>query len=617
MKKILAKIIVSLLAVVMSLAAVGCSCSSSNWSAEDVTLKEWGAVVKNSGFVSETENYFYYVNGKADATADNSFGTPVKGALMAVKKTDLSEGKADPERCIVVPKLFVAQDYSAGIFISGDYVYYATPSTDRDSSGKIANSELEFARTKLDGTDTTTFFKTQAITDNYRFVEKDDVVYAVVYDSANTRLISYNTQTGAMIEVAKADVKTSEMETFDSATFKFVDRENCEDAVVVFTNTVYTKAYDQAEADVNSSYTRDTADYNKLYTYTVGDEKATLRYDGEDTGVFFNVKYIENGTVYYSESKTVTIASEETKAIPVSELVKGTAGVPVLKASALTDTALMISPLEVYSVNTESGVVRRTNVLTNDGDSEKTVAIINASSALVDKQGDYLYYVNGETKLARIKIGDAEAKEQVISASTVPTDWFDSEILGGYAFYSDTSALGCTYIKAVSLADANLKEEDEKFFFDKVSSLEKIDQADMVAYTTARIENITTTLENGKLVFDTDEEGKTVLSVSYVEETREIYDSLTDDQKEEVGEESLKTLRTYEEAVKLSKAFYGLDGFDTLTSDQKTALKDTAFATAKIAYQETLVSGLDVKTVRGYVVGDLNWYFQIATEFFK
>ena len=617
MKKIFAKIIISLLAVVMSLAAVGCSCSSSNWNADDVTLKDWGAVVKNSGFVSETENYFYYVNGRADSTLDNTFGAPVKGALMAVKKTDLAEGKADPERCVVVPKLFVAQDYSAGIFISGDYVYYATPSTDRDSSGKIANSELEFARTKLDGTDTTTFFKTQALTDNYRFVEKDGVVFAIVYDSANTRIISYNTQTGTMLEVAKADVTTDKMETFDSTTFKFVDRDNCGNAVVFFTNTVYTKAYDEDEAKSNASYTRDTADYNKLYAYTVGEEQATLCYDGEDDGVFYSIKYVENGTLYFTETKTVSIASGETKAIPVSEAIKGTEAVPVLNTAVLADTSLILSPIEVYTVDTSTGAVRRINVLTNDGDSEETVAFINPASALINKQGDYIYYINGDTRLARIELGNIDAEEELISASTIPTDWFKAEILGGYAFYSDDSALGCTYIKAVSLADTNLKEEDEVFFFDKISSLAKIDQADMATYVGARIDDIANTLEDGKLVFDTDSEGKTVLSVSYVEETRALYESLNGDQKDQVGEEKLKTLETYEEAIKLSKAFSGLDGFDTLTSAEKTALKDTAYAVAKKAYDELLVSGYTVKTVRSYVVGDLNWYFQIATQFFS
>lgn len=620
MKKFLSKIIIAMLALATCFTAVGCG--SSNWSSGDVTLKEWGNVIYNGGFVSETQNYYYYINGLPATTVDNTFGVPVKGSLMAVKKSDVVSGKADPERCVVVPKLLVAQDYTSGIFIYGDYVYYASPSTDRDTSGQIVNSQLEFLRTKLDGTDTIKFFKTQALSDNYRFVEANGVVYAVVYDSANTRLISYNTSTNVTTEIAKADVETEEMETFDSESFKFVDKGSCGDAVVVFKNTVYSAKYDEAEAEKNSSYSRTTADYNKIYAYKAGEESAKLVLDGESTKTFYNLKYIENGTVYYGETKTVSVNSEIVKAVGVANLYQKIAGAEVLNSSVLTDTSLKVSPTEIYTVNTESGAVRMTNAITNDADSQKTVAIINKASTLIKKQGNYIYYLNGNTKLARIELNNADAKEQVISDSTLPTDWYSAEIIGDYAFYSDNTALGCSYIKVVSLNNENLKEEDDVCFFDNVISLAKYDESDMAGYVKARIDNIANLLDGGKLVFDTDNDGNIALkdgvpTVEYITETRALYESLTDDQKDTVGADSLKTLENYEAALKLSQAFYGLNDFDNLTKEQKDALKDTAFATANTEYQALLVSGLDVKTVRGYVVGNLNWYFQTATKYFK
>lgn len=622
MKKFLAKIIISALAIVMCLSAVGCSCGGSSWNSDDVTLKDWGKVVYNGGFVSETENYFYYINGLPATDIDNTFGVPVKGSLMAVKKSDIAAGKEDPERCVVVPKLLVAQDYTSGVFIYGDYVYYASPSTDRDSSGQIVNSQLEFLRTKLDGTDTTKFFKTHALSDNYRFVEANGVVYAIVYDSENSRLISYNTSTDTTLEIAKTDVETESMETFDSESFKFVDKNSCGEAVVVFANTVYSAKYDEAEAENNSSYSRTTADYNKVYAYKAGEESAKLVLNGESTQTFYNVKYIENGNVYYGETKTVSVNDEIVKAVSVANLYNGVGGVEVLNSSVLTDSSIKVSPVEIYTVNTESGAVRVTNSLTNDGDSEKTVAIINKASTLVKKQGDYIYYINGDTKLARIELNNVDAQEQVISDSTVPTDWYSAEIIGDYAFYSDNTALGCSYIKVVSLNADNLKEEEDVYFFDNVISLAKYADSDMAGYVIARIDNIEELLEDGKLVLDTDADGKVVLkdgipTVEYVVKTRELYNGLTDEQKKTVGEDNLSTLENYEAALKLSQAFYGLNDFDNLTKEQKDALKDTAFATANAEYQALLTSGLNVKTVRGYVAGNLNWYFQIATKYFK
>ena len=52
-----------------------------------------GTVNSNGGFVVEKGEYVYFVNGVQTYTADNTYGTPVKGALMRIKKTDVQAHK--------------------------------------------------------------------------------------------------------------------------------------------------------------------------------------------------------------------------------------------------------------------------------------------------------------------------------------------------------------------------------------------------------------------------------------------------------------------------------------------------------------------------------------------
>ena len=94
-----------------------------------------GAVTSNGGFVVEKGEYVYFINGVETYTSDNTYGQPVKGSLMRITKSDLSAGKNTAE--IVIPSLMVAADYSSGIYVYGDRVYYATPNNVKSTSGEI------------------------------------------------------------------------------------------------------------------------------------------------------------------------------------------------------------------------------------------------------------------------------------------------------------------------------------------------------------------------------------------------------------------------------------------------------------------------------------------------
>ena len=149
-------------------------------------------VTSNGGFVVEKGDYVYFINGAQDYTADNTYGDVVKGALVRISKADLAAKNYDAVKT-VVPSLLVAQDYDSGIYIYGDYVYYATPTTDKSMGGDVQNSWIDFKRAKIDGSEAPMdghFFRLSNNAANYRFVEVDGAVYCLYEE--DSALKSYN-----------------------------------------------------------------------------------------------------------------------------------------------------------------------------------------------------------------------------------------------------------------------------------------------------------------------------------------------------------------------------------------------------------------------------------------
>lgn len=155
------------------------------------------AAESNGGFVVKKDSWYYFINGAEDYSADNTFGDVVKGSLMRISETDLANGDYSNTQ-IVVPQLMITQDYTSGVFIYGDYVYYATPNTTKNMEGQIESSYLDFKRTKLDGSETKKDYYVQ-LSDNstpYRYVQENGAVYLLYADATNSEIHSVNTETG-------------------------------------------------------------------------------------------------------------------------------------------------------------------------------------------------------------------------------------------------------------------------------------------------------------------------------------------------------------------------------------------------------------------------------------
>lgn len=282
MAKRFTKIICTSLAVISAATLALTAGCANGWKGADSADTATEALAgTNGGFVVETNDYAYFINGNSANTQDNAFGTVVKGSVQRIKKSDLAANDYTNTQTIV-PSVIYSGNHEAGLYIYDGYLYYTTPSTQKNTSGEVLNSNLDFKRTKLDGTDTTSGYIWQS-SDNavdYRYVEVNDVVYILyaisenLYGSSKTNIHSVNCETGVNTLLAYG---------VDDYVF---DTENPETPYAYYTMSV-------PEAMGESS----TLNYNQLYRVRADvtespreyDFSSVEDYDAEEDPVYINM----------------------------------------------------------------------------------------------------------------------------------------------------------------------------------------------------------------------------------------------------------------------------------------------------------------------------------------
>ncbi len=240
-----------------------------------------GAVSSNGGFAVEKGNYVYYINGKQTNTADNTFGKVATGAIMRISKADLA-ARNYANTQTVVPEIAHSGNTNGGLFVYGDYVYYTTPSSEKNSDGEILNSNILFKRAKLDGTEGMRDYFAQYTSNaiEYRYVLGDDgVVYLLyvatsesLYGTAYTNLHSVNTETGTDTLLAY---------NVDSVMF---DSKDVTNPRVYYTMKVKDFVLDKSFGNYNQVYTV-TADATEPNEY---DFSGVKDYDAEEDPLYVN-----------------------------------------------------------------------------------------------------------------------------------------------------------------------------------------------------------------------------------------------------------------------------------------------------------------------------------------
>lgn len=145
MKKSLIVITFILAVVLVAAALVGCTESYK----QSAVPTEKGAVSDNGGMAVVYGKYLYFINGYAGESADNTFGSVVKGAIARV---ELENGKPKGNAQVIVSKNVYGTDTTyGGIYIADDYIYFASTNTDLDSTGSAKTASGVLMRAKVDG----------------------------------------------------------------------------------------------------------------------------------------------------------------------------------------------------------------------------------------------------------------------------------------------------------------------------------------------------------------------------------------------------------------------------------------------------------------------------------
>ena len=209
MRKLFKNILVCATAAVLAAGSAAFAACDKPFTPLDGDYHSDAEAVSNGGFAVEYGKYVYFINGATTYEDNNTYGKPVKGALMRIKTEDLKNKTGEAQ--IVVPSLMVSGDYTAGIFIYNDRVYYATPNNVKNMSGEVENDWLEFKSAKLDGSDIQDYFRLSDNSTVFRFVktDKDDTVY-LLYNGKKpddnkgaSGIQSYNTATKTCTTIAE------------------------------------------------------------------------------------------------------------------------------------------------------------------------------------------------------------------------------------------------------------------------------------------------------------------------------------------------------------------------------------------------------------------------------
>ncbi len=561
------KIIAVILSLVMLLSFT--ACDGCNEGGIEVALKTPGEVVAstNGGGVVETENYFYYVNGSVANTNDNTYGVPVKGTIAVVSKDDMKTTE------VVVPKIVTSEDNNAGIYVYGDYIYFATPSLDKTTEGKIDYEKMEFMRAKYDGSTLEKLTSVQGHDTEFRIVEKNDKIYIVYIEEVTED--ETTTYSICSYDVAN-DTTTTVAENI--AEYKLADNR--------FTSTI-TAVYTKVAVDPDDEEV--LLDYNEVYTFVAGDEEGKLAFSGakEKAGrdMMLIVTSLTNGYVFMTEPATSSSTSSINYAYTFSEFVADKPQASKARVEVFNSDKVGTSYFETldkayftYTDGTTTAVVESS--FTVDGEYKVVANLV--PTAYVGVKDGMLYFLDSNNALAAVELDEEESHDLIaISEGEVATTWYVPEIIGDYLFYVDSSDMGGNYYKALDLTDIDFTQEDtnddlvkpdESSFYevaeDKILSISIYSDKDVVATFEGKLVEFQGKCYDDNLKLNIrDEDGKIILKDGKIqneefEELRAMYDGLTDEQLKLISIDALKGYRLFIEAYDMNNVLYKIEGFN-------------------------------------------------------
>lgn len=448
------KFLCLVLALGLALSLAACS---TGWKS---TVTDYsGEVSSNGGFAVVKGDYVYFINGVESNTADNTYGTPVKGALLRTKVADLGKDNAASE--VVIPRLVLTESVGSGsgFYIYGDYVYYTSPSTQKDKTGTVQNSSLVYMRTKLDGTDTTEITTVDSLTSDYRYVQNGENVYLVLNttdEDDNNVLISY--------DATKKNTVIAQSNTVQNYVFS----DDIAKTYCYYVETAYNEELKEDESFQNI--------VKFDFTKSVEDEEVVLKGDDGTQGSTFSLIKDTGNEVYYSKTSVdTTVTTSVQYYAAVNNTFKGTLlSENTTNASTIfASTSFYKAPDCIVYFDSTLGFLKYDYTKYNDPATlgvvylvDKTVVNELSSLTVSSYTDEYVYMTDSSNYYYRINVekllaGNCEVEQMTYVSLSTSSTFYAPEIIGDYILAAcDTSPLG-DYVYAVKIQTGLSDEEKE------------------------------------------------------------------------------------------------------------------------------------------------------------
>lgn len=432
MKKFVS-LFLALVLVLVPFVFVGC--------AQDNSIKLEGGpkaedtVSGNGSFAVRKGEYIYFASGYVassdvgSAGITNNLGEVQNGAIYRAKveSTKISIENKDKETeevdslklsdaVMLVSK--IAGFENSGLYIFGNKLYFATPSTSKNSSGSTLSSLLSFYSVDLDGQNLKEFYQTPEYSSgSYSFIKIENSVYLLVNTGKQIVRVSTNGET----KVLASDIKSAFLPKSDvlvNNQYNILSNEN----FVYYT--------------VASEKTTDDRDYGTcLYkaNITTGEATKLLAIDY----VTITVVKLENNVLFYTRNEVLAGASTTEGSYLYSNDLSGDFAAGEKKFSFQTTISKVFN---FKSGETEGYVyVNNGQLIFKDKEGNPTVLSSSASS-IVGIMGKYVYYV-GSSSLYRVDVTSEKPSsnlEKLSSSSTINTSYIDLDSDFAFIFVKDS-----------------------------------------------------------------------------------------------------------------------------------------------------------------------------------
>lgn len=376
-------------------------------------------VLSNGSYAVQQGNYVYFINGFQGDTADNTWGGVFKQGIMRATLDEKGEVQKD-SFALVVPKHIYSSDPNSGIAVFGEWIYYSTPNNEKDKTGAQSTTNLDFMRTKIDGSVTQKIYTLNARNYPYIFTPtrilyyNASIIYAIDFSGMAT---------DKNIKDGKGAYRTELATGVNTYTWKYDSKYSVSQNNVASDYVIYTCATtDKLESNRNS---------NELNIIKVdGTNKKTLANfdtytESHDTDYKIALidAVIENDT-------TLTIYYTKSKLINATDTVDGV----YCNKINISDIKFDVALEKQLTVNNQS----------------KIFPISYEVGALVtDATDSFIYHLNGTA-------GTQETYSRKVIGKTTATVQFVANVDGiNYVYYTDSDS-------AKSLFRINLIEDEGK-----------------------------------------------------------------------------------------------------------------------------------------------------------